>query len=156
MRISTLFISLLSLVVSLCAASPQPLLVRLPPISTASVAKRPVNSEISLQCPVTACCTTTFETQYYNCLYCVGMALNTANFSTAQTSLNLLYMTCVDMGFVLPRMELPGQSNSTSASSGSGGAITPATGSAVGTSWRGGQVDALIGAALLLGVAGLW
>ncbi|KAF8414959.1 hypothetical protein L210DRAFT_691177 [Boletus edulis BED1] len=118
----------------------------------------PVSNEVSLGCPVTACCTTTFETQYYNCLECVGMALNVANFSAAQNSLNLLYTTCVDMGFVLPRLELPGQTNgstSTGAATGSSGAA-PSTGAAVGLRWYGGQAEALIGATVLIGLVGLW
>lgn len=39
-------------------------------------------------CPVTACCTTTFETQYYNCLECVGMALDATSYAIAQNNLN--------------------------------------------------------------------
>lgn len=38
-------------------------------------------------CPLTACCTTTFENQYYNCLDCVGTA-DATNFTAAQNSLN--------------------------------------------------------------------
>ncbi|KAG6375021.1 hypothetical protein JVT61DRAFT_3800 [Boletus reticuloceps] len=135
-------------------------------------------------CPVAACCTTTFETQYYNCLECVGMALDVASYSAAQNSLNpmaighavrpsgpispdtdvcvlfgsVLYTTCVDMGFVLPRLELPGQTNgstSTGAATGSSGAAS-STGAAVGLRWYGGQAEALIGATVLLGLVGLW
>ncbi|KAH0839552.1 hypothetical protein J3R83DRAFT_441 [Lanmaoa asiatica] len=135
-------------------------------------------------CPVTACCTTTFETQYYNCLECVGMALNASNYATAQNDLNLLYTTCVDMGFVLPQLALPGQpasgsSSSAGAHAASTGSVVPsasatvpfpttsnvapsssssttATGAAISGRWRGVQTEALIGAAVLLGVVGLW
>ncbi|KAG8218269.1 hypothetical protein J3R82DRAFT_3880 [Butyriboletus roseoflavus] len=127
-------------------------------------------------CPATACCTISFETEYYNCLECVGMALDTTNYATAQNSLNLLYTTCVDMGFVLPQLALPGEpasgSNSTSSaavhvtSTGSASTAsrsvapssssTPQTGAAVSARWRGVQTEAAVGAAVLFGVAGLW
>jgi len=97
------------------------------------------------------------------------MALDAANYSTAQNSLNractfvasdlttdvktVLYTTCVDMGFVLPRMELPGQTDANSSASG----VSKTTiGAAVGDRWVGIQSGALIGAAVLLGVTALW
>ena len=78
------------------------------------------------------------------------------------------------MGFVLPQLALPGEpasgSNSTSSASVQGtstgsaavsspkasSSSKPATGAAVSGRWRGGRAEAVIGAAVLLGVAGLW
>ena len=67
----------------------------------------------------------------------------------------MLYTTCVDMGFVLPRMELPGQtdSNSSSSTGATSSGATHVTGAAVGGMWCGVRAEALIGAAVLLGVA---
>jgi hypothetical protein len=97
------------------------------------------------------------------------MALDASNYSTAQISLNLLYTTCVDMGFVLPRLELPGQTASNSSSSAgvtatSTAALFPTvsgramhtTGTAFGGVWCGVRAEALVGAAVLLGVTVLW
>jgi hypothetical protein len=39
-------------------------------------------------CPVTACCTQSFETGYYNCFMCVGNADNATDYSQAQTDLD--------------------------------------------------------------------
>jgi hypothetical protein len=168
MHISTLFVSTaLSLAVPVVSAasngrelarrqvsvgSPSPL-----PSQCTSTCS-PVNNEINLGCPVTACCTTTFESQYYNCLACVGTALHVANFSTYQNSLNLLYTTCVDVGFVLPRMELPGQSNATGSASvtATGSSGSSATGAAVGSTWHIVQAQVWVGAAVLLALAALW
>lgn len=66
----------------------------------------------------------------------------------------MLYTTCVDMGFVLPRMELPGQTDSSSG--GAGGVSKTTVGAAVGDRWVGIQSGALIGAVVLLGVTALW
>jgi len=41
-----------------------------------------------LGCPVTECCTQSFETGYYNCLMCVGTALNETDYSQAQIALD--------------------------------------------------------------------
>jgi len=187
MRASTLPVLIISLVACVAAASFQPLLahrVPVPPVSVATfrqgLVKRqvsvpsessvpsscasscdPVNDEISLGCPVTSCCTTTFETLYYNCLDCVGAALNTGNYSSAQNNLNLLYTTCVDSGYILSPMALPGQTASNASSSAptkSSGTTTgkTTTGDAIPSRSYGVRAEPLIAIAVLLGVAGLW
>ncbi|KAF9242935.1 hypothetical protein BU15DRAFT_60220 [Melanogaster broomeanus] len=144
MRLSTLIASALSAAVGVSAASLEPFLVhRVHPVSDASIwggfGKRqtatgtgtvpsqctstcdPVNNEVNAGCPVTACCTPSFEDAYYACLECVGTALNATDYATAQEDLN-------NMGYVLPQLALPGQAASgSSSSSGSVPGIAPPT-----------------------------
>ncbi|KAF8841293.1 hypothetical protein BDN67DRAFT_1010723 [Paxillus ammoniavirescens] len=140
----------------------------------------PVTNEISAGCPTAACCTPTFEAAYYNCLECVGTAVNTTDYTLAQDDLNALYMSCVDMGYDLPQLALPGQPASGSSSgaaspaptgsdifpslagatatpSSSSSSAKPATGAGVGAKRGVGvEVWGLIGAVLVAGVVGVW
>ncbi|KAG2038539.1 hypothetical protein BDR03DRAFT_954344 [Suillus americanus] len=72
----------------------------------------PVQSEVNAGCPITACCTQSFETSYYNCLLCVGTAYNTTDYSQAQTDLDQLYVACYDYGYSLQELTFPGQNPS--------------------------------------------
>ncbi|KAG1811188.1 uncharacterized protein BJ212DRAFT_1589440 [Suillus subaureus] len=71
-----------------------------------------VQSEESVGCPITACCTQSFETTYYNCLLCVGTADNVTDYTQAQTDLDELYVACVDYGYSLQELTFPGQNPS--------------------------------------------
>ncbi|KAG1811190.1 uncharacterized protein BJ212DRAFT_1483854 [Suillus subaureus] len=72
----------------------------------------PVQSESSIGWPITACCTQSFETTYYNCLLCAGTAYNTTDYTQAQTDLDQLYVACVDYGYSLQELTFPGQNPS--------------------------------------------
>ncbi|KAG1845662.1 hypothetical protein F4604DRAFT_1504353, partial [Suillus subluteus] len=72
----------------------------------------PVQSEVNDGCPITACCTQSFETSYYDCLLCVGTADNTTDYSQAQTDLDNLYVACYDNGYSLQELTFPGQNPS--------------------------------------------
>ncbi|KAG2114741.1 uncharacterized protein F5147DRAFT_431373 [Suillus discolor] len=72
----------------------------------------PVNDEVNAGCPMTTCCTQSFETNYYDCLLCVGTALNTTDYTQAQTDLDQLYVSCSDYGYSLQELTLPGQDSS--------------------------------------------
>ncbi|KAG2114746.1 uncharacterized protein F5147DRAFT_431413 [Suillus discolor] len=58
---------------------------------------------------MSVCCTQSFETSYYNCLLCVGIALNATDYIQAQADLNGLYVSCSDYGYSLQELTLPGQ-----------------------------------------------
>ncbi|KAG1902828.1 uncharacterized protein F5891DRAFT_1021356 [Suillus fuscotomentosus] len=60
----------------------------------------PVNDEVNDGCPMTTCCTQSFETSYYDCLLC------------AQSDLDGLYVSCSDYGYSLQELTLPGQNPS--------------------------------------------
>ncbi|KAH7888152.1 hypothetical protein F5I97DRAFT_1828994 [Phlebopus sp. FC_14] len=129
MRFASLVICVLGVIGSAKAARLEPFLThRIRALTDATIGKRqasttvpsqctstcdPVNNEVNAGCPVTACCTPSFETAYYNCLECVGVALNATDYSTAQQYLNELWVTCEDMGYDLPELALPGQSTGT-------------------------------------------
>ncbi|KAG1753230.1 hypothetical protein EDB19DRAFT_817660 [Suillus lakei] len=72
----------------------------------------PVNNEVNAGCPITACCTQSFETSYYNCLLCVGTAVNATDYTQAQADLDQLYVSCSDYGYSLQELTLPGQNPS--------------------------------------------
>ncbi|KAF9224407.1 hypothetical protein BS17DRAFT_766455 [Gyrodon lividus] len=150
MRFSTLIISALSTAAGVGAAKVEPLLVHwVRAFSDASIgdgfekrqamggvgtvpsqctsACNPVSNEVNVGCPVAACCTPSFETAYYNCLECVGTALNATDYTTAQDDLNSLYTTCVDMGYYLPQLALPGQSASGSGATSATGVTLPSS-----------------------------
>ncbi|KAG2130989.1 uncharacterized protein EDB93DRAFT_1255647 [Suillus bovinus] len=76
----------------------------------------PVNDEVNDGCPITTCCTQTFETSYYNCLLCVGVASNATDYTQAQGDLDGLYVSCSDYGYSLQELTLPGQNASRSLS----------------------------------------
>ncbi|KIJ70612.1 hypothetical protein HYDPIDRAFT_23703 [Hydnomerulius pinastri MD-312] len=156
MHFSTILISALSAVACASAARLEAFLVnRVHPVSDLSirgegVGRRqtasgtvpaactsicdPVNTEVNDGCPVTACCSDSFETAYYDCLQCVGSALNATDYTTAQDYLNTLWITCEDMGYDLPELSLPGQQPSGSSSSSTTPAAAPVPGTtAAGT-----------------------
>ncbi|KAG1858340.1 hypothetical protein C8R48DRAFT_834897 [Suillus tomentosus] len=72
----------------------------------------PVNDEVNDGCPMTTCCTQSFETSYYDCLLCVGTALNATDYTQAQSDLDGLYVSCSDYGYSLQELTLPGQNPS--------------------------------------------
>ncbi|KAG2147955.1 hypothetical protein DEU56DRAFT_102829 [Suillus clintonianus] len=72
----------------------------------------PVNNEVNAGCPITTCCTQSFETSYYNCLICVGTALNATDYTQAQADLDQLFVSCFDYGYTLQELTLPGQNPS--------------------------------------------
>ncbi|KAG0700082.1 hypothetical protein DFH29DRAFT_768551, partial [Suillus ampliporus] len=72
----------------------------------------PVNNEVNSGCPITACCAQSFETSYYNCLLCVGTAMNATDYTQAQADLDTLYVSCYDYGYTLQELTFPGQNPS--------------------------------------------
>lgn len=72
----------------------------------------PVNNEVNAGCPITVCCAQSFETSYYNCLMCVGTALNATDYTQAQVDLDQLFVSCYDFGYTLQELTLPGQNPS--------------------------------------------
>ncbi|KAG2345039.1 hypothetical protein BDR05DRAFT_145573 [Suillus weaverae] len=89
----------------------------------------PVQSELNSGCPITACCTQSFETSYYNCLLCVGTAYNATDYTQAQADVDNLYVSCVDYGYSLQELTFPGQnpSRTLSTSSHAGTSTSPAS-----------------------------
>ncbi|KAG2070060.1 hypothetical protein BDR04DRAFT_659239 [Suillus decipiens] len=47
-----------------------------------------VIDEVNAGCPITACCSQSFETSYYSCLLCVGTAFNITDYTQAQADLD--------------------------------------------------------------------
>ncbi|KAF5371964.1 hypothetical protein D9615_008064 [Tricholomella constricta] len=76
----------------------------------------PVNTIIANQCAPKECCTATFETQYYNCLLCVGNSLNITDYTAPQDTLDLFQQQCARNGLPIPTLTLPGQGASSGAS----------------------------------------
>ncbi|KAG2038540.1 hypothetical protein BDR03DRAFT_298702 [Suillus americanus] len=87
----------------------------------------PVKNELNAGCPMTACCTQSFETSYYNCLLCVAIALKTTDYTQAQADLDQLYVSCNDS---LAELTFPGQNPSRTLSTSS----RAGTSTVVGTS----------------------
>lgn len=69
----------------------------------------PIQNEENAGYPMTACCTQSFETSYYNCLLCVGTAVNATDYTRAQANLDQLYISCYDHGYSLKGRTLPDQ-----------------------------------------------
>ncbi|KAJ7047861.1 hypothetical protein C8F04DRAFT_1060307 [Mycena alexandri] len=71
----------------------------------------PINTIAQQSCPITECCTPLFQSGYFDCLKCVGIADNatTADFALAQTDLDDFTIACSKEGFALPELTLPGQ-----------------------------------------------
>ncbi|KAG1811187.1 uncharacterized protein BJ212DRAFT_559685 [Suillus subaureus] len=69
----------------------------------------PVQNELNAGCPMTTCCTQSFETSYYKCLLCVGIADNAPDYTQAQADLDQLYLSCYDS---LQELTFPGQNSS--------------------------------------------
>ncbi|KAG2064151.1 hypothetical protein BDR04DRAFT_1110539 [Suillus decipiens] len=88
----------------------------------------PVNNEVNAGCPITACCTQSFETGYYDCLLCVGTALNATDYTQAQADLDELYVSCYDNGYTLQELTLPGQNPSRTLSTSSPAGTSTTTG----------------------------
>ncbi|KAG2151712.1 hypothetical protein BD769DRAFT_1658146 [Suillus cothurnatus] len=72
----------------------------------------PVQAELNDGCPITACCTQAFETSYYHCLLCVGVADNATDYTTAQADIDNLYVACYNYGYSLQELTFPGQNPS--------------------------------------------
>ncbi|KAJ7762747.1 hypothetical protein DFH07DRAFT_402933 [Mycena maculata] len=62
-------------------------------------------------CSPSQCCTPLFQSGYFGCLECVGMADNAtvAEFAQAQGLVDNLTIACSEEGFALPELTLPGQ-----------------------------------------------
>ncbi|TFL05467.1 hypothetical protein BDV98DRAFT_560103 [Pterulicium gracile] len=62
----------------------------------------PVENIIRTSCTVIECCTEAFEAAYFDCLSCVGQALNVTDYSPAQHSFDTLIAACgvrqIDLG----------------------------------------------------------
>ncbi|KAF5364377.1 hypothetical protein D9756_000892 [Leucocoprinus leucothites] len=68
----------------------------------------PVNAEVGQGCTPAQCCQASFVTQYFNCLKCVGGALNLTDFTPAQEVLDDLTVQCSSRGLTVPKLTLPG------------------------------------------------
>ncbi|KIK48068.1 hypothetical protein CY34DRAFT_798697 [Suillus luteus UH-Slu-Lm8-n1] len=90
----------------------------------------PVQTEVNAGCPITACCTQSFETSYYNCLLCVGTAMNATDYTQAQADIDQLYVSCYEYGYSLQELTFPGQNPSRTLSTSS----RAGTSTGVGTS----------------------
>ncbi|KAJ7499419.1 hypothetical protein FB451DRAFT_1549047 [Mycena latifolia] len=62
-------------------------------------------------CPPATCCMGLFQSDYFNCLECVGVAENAtaSDFAQAQALVDGLTVACSIEGFPLPELTLPGQ-----------------------------------------------
>ncbi|KAJ6567383.1 hypothetical protein DFH09DRAFT_1314499 [Mycena vulgaris] len=60
-------------------------------------------------CPVTECCSTIFQTGYFECFKCVGVSTNATDFSIAQEYVDVLTTSCISEGFPLTERTFPGQ-----------------------------------------------
>ncbi|KAJ7929112.1 hypothetical protein B0H13DRAFT_2181578 [Mycena leptocephala] len=72
----------------------------------------PVNTILETNsCPPAECCTKSFQSEYFGCLKCVGLAANVTNaeWAQAQTLVDALTVACSIEGFTLPELTLPGQ-----------------------------------------------
>ncbi|TFK43092.1 hypothetical protein BDQ12DRAFT_164348 [Crucibulum laeve] len=88
----------------------------------------PVNTLINANCTPSQCCTTQFETNYFNCFLCVAAAANVTDFSSAQNVLNLLVQQCAANGFSIPMLTLPTDgSHGTSLASGTSASSSTST-----------------------------
>lgn len=74
----------------------------------------PVNSEIAGGCTAQKCCTSTFETQYFNCAVCVGNAVGITDYTAPQAFLNAFRQQCASAGLQVPVLVFPGQGSSAS------------------------------------------
>ncbi|KAJ7163819.1 hypothetical protein C8R43DRAFT_254633 [Mycena crocata] len=84
----------------------------------------PINTILETNtCPPATCCSDLFQSGYFNCLKCVGLAANAtvAEFAQAQTLLDGLTVACSKEGFSLPELTLPGQNSSRTLSTVSSG-----------------------------------
>ncbi|KAF9004713.1 hypothetical protein BDQ17DRAFT_1424556 [Cyathus striatus] len=69
----------------------------------------PVNSDIANGCTFAACCTSQFETGYFNCFQCVGQSINFTDFTAPQQLIDGLLEECGQHGFAIPKLTFPGQ-----------------------------------------------
>ncbi|KAF9449562.1 hypothetical protein P691DRAFT_547705 [Macrolepiota fuliginosa MF-IS2] len=68
----------------------------------------PINSQVAQGCSPADCCKATFVTGYFNCLKCVGGALNITDYTPAQAILDQLTEACDAKGLNVPTLTLPG------------------------------------------------
>jgi len=72
----------------------------------------PVNTILETNsCPPAECCTKSFQSEYFGCLKCVGLAANVTNAEWAQPQalVDGLTVACSIEGFTLPELTFPGQ-----------------------------------------------
>ncbi|KAJ7727899.1 hypothetical protein B0H16DRAFT_246522 [Mycena metata] len=89
----------------------------------------PINTIAQQSCPITECCTPLFQSGYFECLKCVGIADNatTADFALAQTDLDDFTIACSKEGFALPELTLPGQNPNRTLATASGVSGVPSS-----------------------------
>ncbi|KAG7096482.1 hypothetical protein E1B28_003912 [Marasmius oreades] len=78
------------------------------PTCTTSVATFVENSN----CPnndIAQCCTVQFEQGVADCYLCLGKSINSMAFGQAQMNIDGLVKTCVQSGFMMTKITLPGQ-----------------------------------------------
>ncbi|KAK2462287.1 hypothetical protein APHAL10511_005593 [Amanita phalloides] len=61
------------------------------------------------RCTAAACCSSTFENAYLNCLTCVGKAKGMTDYSPLQIDLDQLTSACLAAGYNVPKLTFPGQ-----------------------------------------------
>ncbi|KAG1845668.1 hypothetical protein F4604DRAFT_1818469, partial [Suillus subluteus] len=69
----------------------------------------PVQNEENAGYPKSTCCTHSFEKSYYDCLLCIGTAVDVTDYTQAQAHLDQLYVSCYDHGYSLEGRTLPGR-----------------------------------------------
>jgi hypothetical protein len=70
----------------------------------------PIANTSATGCITVQCCTATFEKAYYECLSCVGHAMNVTDYTPAQNALDTLVAACEIRNFNdLPNLAFPGQ-----------------------------------------------
>ncbi|KAJ7590833.1 hypothetical protein C8J56DRAFT_1047079 [Mycena floridula] len=65
--------------------------------------------ETTQGCIATNCCTTSFETDYFNCFLCVGKAANLTDWTQPQAYVDGLVIQCSISGLPIPEKTFPGQ-----------------------------------------------
>jgi len=88
------------------------------------------NTLIAANCTIAQCCTTQFETEYFQCLQCVGMAANLTDYTPAQALITNLTLACEAGGVTLPDLFF----NLTTGAEISSAVIPASTSSSVSTS----------------------
>ncbi|KAF9005185.1 hypothetical protein BDQ17DRAFT_1541167 [Cyathus striatus] len=63
----------------------------------------------SNDCTPSTCCTSQFETGYFDCFQCVGQTFNVTDYTDAQQILDDLVVECTQLGLVIPKLTFPGQ-----------------------------------------------
>ncbi|KAG6809348.1 hypothetical protein H0H92_000597 [Tricholoma furcatifolium] len=78
-------------------------------------------------CTPQECCSSTFETEYYNCIVCVANTEGITDFTAPQQELEDLQQLCASDGLAIPTLFFPGQGPSSSGSSSSAKPTTTAS-----------------------------